>query len=318
MLLRAVTVGMAIGAGQAQPDWEDHFEWGMDERKWEPELSQTGGGNNEFEMYVNSRLTTEVKNGVLHLKPTLTESIMEELEEAGENFVAREERWISELHQPISSDYDFEYHESVNYQFAGRRLVLPFKHVRYTSNHSNVCFDNQTDPGQMPACENMWGHRYNAMDMNTQTWASGRWPGSRCTQAGGCFHHAGDYFSVPEIENGAPQYTMLQPVASAKLRTRMVLDMRYGRLEVTAKLPKGDWLWPAIWMLPTHDIYGRKTGSGWPMNGESKNTRSQATVWLVPTVYSQVAWCWGQLTSWNLVATRPTHALALGGTIALV
>lgn len=52
--------------------------------------------------------------------------------------VAREERWISELHQPISADYDFEYHESVSYQFAGQRLVLPFKHVRYTSNHSNV------------------------------------------------------------------------------------------------------------------------------------------------------------------------------------
>ena len=208
--------------------------------------------------YVNSRLTAEVKAGVLHLKPTLTEAIMEELDEAGENFVAREERWISELHQPISSDYDFEYHESVNYQFAGRRLVLPFKHVRYTSNHSNVCFDNQSEPVAMPDCENMWGHRYllraiiigvykpvcmsirlsaslplplslslslshcvcacntlarssyNAMDMNTQTWASGRWDQARCTQAGGCFHHAGDWFQSPDIEGGAPQYTMLQ------------------------------------------------------------------------------------------------------------
>ena len=152
--------------------------------------------------------------------------------------------------------------------FAARRLVLPFKHVRYTSNHSNPCFDNVTGDAQMPDCENMWMHRYNVMDMSTQTWASGRWPEARCTQAGGCFHHAGDWFSVPEIEDGAPQYSILQPVASGKLRTRMSLDPRFGRLEVRAKLPRGDWLWPAIWMLPTHDIYGRMAGSGWPMNGE--------------------------------------------------
>ena len=267
-ILLVATVALAQQPSMPPPDWSDGFDWGLDERKWEPELSQTGGGNNEFEMYVNSRLTADVKAGVLHLKPALTEALMEELDEVGENFVAREERWISELHQPISSDYDFEYHESVNYQFAGRRLVLPFKHVRYTSNHSNVCFDNQSAPVQMPDCENMWAHRYNAMDMNTQTWASGRWPHVRCTQAGGCFHHAGDWFQSPDIEEGASQYTVLQPVASAKLRTRMILDMRFGRLEVTAKLPKGDWLWPAIWMMPTHDVYGRKTGSGWPMNGE--------------------------------------------------
>ena len=56
---------------------------------------------------------------------------------------------------------------------SGAKVAAP-KHVRYTSNHSNVCFDNQSAPVQMPDCENMWAHRYNAMDMNTQTWASGR------------------------------------------------------------------------------------------------------------------------------------------------
>jgi len=27
----------------------------------------------------------------------------------------------------------------------------------------------------------------------------------------------------------------------------------YGRVEVTAKMQVGDWLWPAIWMLPMND-----------------------------------------------------------------
>lgn len=28
----------------------------------------------------------------------------------------------------------------------------------------------------------------------------------------------------------------------------------YGRLEVVAKLPKGDWIWPAIWLLPEDQV----------------------------------------------------------------
>lgn len=28
-------------------------------------------------------------------------------------------------------------------------------------------------------------------------------------------------------------------------------------------MPKGDWLWPAIWMLPKNNAYG-----GWPASGE--------------------------------------------------
>jgi hypothetical protein len=34
-------------------------------------------------------------------------------------------------------------------------------------------------------------------------------------------------------------------------------------VEVVAKLPKGDWLWPAIWLLPEHQAYGQ-----WPASGE--------------------------------------------------
>lgn len=34
-------------------------------------------------------------------------------------------------------------------------------------------------------------------------------------------------------------------------------------MEVTATLPEGDWLWPAIWMLPVTETYGP-----WPASGE--------------------------------------------------
>ena len=55
----------------------------------------------------------------------------------------------------------------------------------------------------------------------------------------------------------------INPIRSARLRTAKSFSLKYGRVEVRAKLPKGDWLWPAIWMLPTYQEYGT-----WPVSGE--------------------------------------------------
>ncbi|EAA31490.1 glycoside hydrolase family 16 protein [Neurospora crassa] len=56
---------------------------------------------------------------------------------------------------------------------------------------------------------------------------------------------------------------MIPPVRSARLITKDTKTLRYGRVEVVAKLPKGDWLWPAIWMMPQDSTYGV-----WPRSGE--------------------------------------------------
>jgi beta-glucanase (GH16 family) len=50
---------------------------------------------------------------------------------------------------------------------------------------------------------------------------------------------------------------------SSRIRTRYKGDWKYGRFEIRAKLPKGRGIWPAIWMMPTDDVYG-----GWPNSGE--------------------------------------------------
>lgn len=34
------------------------------------------------------------------------------------------------------------------------------------------------------------------------------------------------------------------PIQSARLRTAESFHFKYGRVEVKAKLPRGDWLWP--------------------------------------------------------------------------
>jgi len=58
-------------------------------------------------------------------------------------------------------------------------------------------------------------------------------------------------------QGGTRDYT------SARLSTPNKGDFLYGKIEVKAKLPAGQGLWPAIWMLPTDWVYG-----GWAASGE--------------------------------------------------
>ncbi|TNV77979.1 hypothetical protein FGO68_gene3752 [Halteria grandinella] len=149
--------------------FEDTFDK-LDFSKWEHELTMSGGGNWEFEWYVNNRSNSYVRDGVLYIKPTLTEDAI------GEN----------------------------------------------TLRTGTV---------------DIWGGA----------------PADQCTGNNfyGCFR------SAPASGN------VINPIRSARLRTAKSFSFQYGRVEVVAKLPKGDWLWPAIWMLPKYNEYGN-----WPASGE--------------------------------------------------
>ncbi|KAJ7058149.1 glycoside hydrolase family 16 protein [Mycena amicta] len=59
--------------------------------------------------------------------------------------------------------------------------------------------------------------------------------------------------------SGNGQDSVVNPVMSARISTKDHYSITYGRVEVRAKLPRGDWLWPAIWMLPVNGT--------WPLDG---------------------------------------------------
>jgi beta-glucanase (GH16 family) len=50
---------------------------------------------------------------------------------------------------------------------------------------------------------------------------------------------------------------------SGRINTKHSAAWKYGRFDIRAKLPKGNYLWPALWMLPRDYVYG-----GWAASGE--------------------------------------------------
>lgn len=162
-------VGLAGLASAEKLIFSDDFKT-LNLKTWEHELTLSGGGNWEFEWYVNNRTNSYVRDGILYILPTMTE-------------------------------------DAIGTQ---------------TLNSGDV---------------NIWGGS----------------PADTCTSNAfyGCERNAGASGNV------------INPVRSARLRTAKSFSFKYGRVEVKAKAPRGDWLWPAIWMLPTQNQFGT-----WPASGE--------------------------------------------------
>ena len=63
--------------------------------------------------------------------------------------------------------------------------------------------------------------------------------------------------------NGLSGNVVTRDYSSARLTTQNKGDWRYARVEVSAKVPFGQGIWPAVWMMPTDSHYGQ-----WPLSGE--------------------------------------------------
>ncbi|KAG7213005.1 hypothetical protein KM043_002342 [Ampulex compressa] len=76
-------------------------------------------------------------------------------------------------------------------------------------------------------------------------------------QLGGCTS------TLPaECGRQALSYNILPPVLSARLTTKNHFTLRYGKIEIRAKFPKGDWLYPEMWLEPKYNSYGLGYSSG--------------------------------------------------------
>ncbi|XP_072051802.1 beta-1,3-glucan-binding protein-like [Amphiura filiformis] len=149
--------------------FEDTFD-SFDLYTWEHEITGGGGGNWEFQFYINNRTNSYTRDGILYLKPTLAE-------------------------------------------------------------------DTYGEGWAQYGTLNLWGSS----------------PANLCTG------HA--WWGCERSADGVNNY--VNPIQSARIRTVNSFGFTYGKVEVSAKLPRGDWIWPAIWLLPVNNGYGE-----WPASGE--------------------------------------------------
>ncbi len=103
-----------------------------------------------------------------------------------------------------------------------------------------------------------------------------------------------------------PQDTSItRDYSSARLRSKNKGDWRYGRMDIRAKLPQGQGIWPAIWMLPTASVYG-----AWPLSGEidimeAVNTNAAGANAIYGTLHYGNPWPNNKYTGANTSPTKP-------------
>jgi len=255
-ILLAMTA-TSVKAISTTPDWQENFDV-LDSRRWTREVTTAGGGNFEFQFYTDSEQNAFVKNGILHLKPGLAKDYV------------------------LTDGQSFGCGTGVG----GNKLGTPGSML----NQKTVLGCGRTDPREANtgACPVWKGEPELSCGIDAQHfWFD---LGNKCTDDGsgygmtnraGCLASSG-YF-VKKIdpkctaEPCRAYWNLMNPVTSGRISTKNASDdvggFQYGRIEIKAKIPRGDWLWPAIWMLPKNPKYRVNDPTvpanvSWPFNGE--------------------------------------------------
>ncbi len=117
----------------------------------------------------------------------------------------------------------------------------------------------------------IWADEFNGPTLNTSIWSHENGDGcpGNCgwgnneleyytDRADNLFFQDGKLIIEAKKENfSGKTYT------SSKILTRDKKPIKFGRIDIRAKLPKGKGIWPAFWMMPQNSVFG-----GWPRSGE--------------------------------------------------
>lgn len=121
---------------------------------------------------------------------------------------------------------------------------------------------------QAAAYSLVWSDEFDGTSLNTSNWTYEIGTGS----SGWGNNELEYYTNRPEnisVSNGELRITARREnyngssYTSARIKTQGLRSFKYGRIEARIKLPKGQGLWPAFWMLGSNF-----TSVGWPNCGE--------------------------------------------------
>jgi beta-glucanase (GH16 family) len=129
-----------------------------------------------------------------------------------------------------------------------------------------------TDDARAQDWEPVWSSEFEGDSLDTSKWSYQYGTGAAQGLVGWGNNELQYYTDRPEnifVEDGHLHIVAREErfgnrnYTSARIRTIDKGDWEYGRFEIRARLPEGRGLWPAIWMMPTDNVYG-----GWAASGE--------------------------------------------------
>lgn len=132
---------------------------------------------------------------------------------------------------------------------------------------TNSDFDAVDTTAPVDDWQLVWSDEFSGSSIDTNKWTFEVNCAGGGNQEQQCYTDSSDNAFVSDgslkivaqpAEDGAEK-----PYTSARLNTKYKGDFKYGRIEVRAKMPFGQGSWPAVWMMPTDEVYG-----GWPKSGE--------------------------------------------------
>ncbi|KAL6430254.1 hypothetical protein ACFW04_007762 [Cataglyphis niger] len=92
--------------------------------------------------------------------------------------------------------------------------------------------------------------------------------------------------TIPEeCSRQALSYSILPPIISARLTTKERFVLRYGKIEIRARFPQGDWLYPEMWLEPKYSTYGANYASGRVLLGMSRGNENLVNATDVSKIY---------------------------------
>lgn len=190
--------------------------------------------------------------------------------------------------QPIQTDMQIRIGYPLNGQTGGS---VGNNYVTYTfignpdaprpdvSDHEDIAIGSPTDPA-INGMDLFWQDEFNGTSLDTSKWnyETGYYitddPNSWGWGNAELEHYTNSTQNV-FVEDGKlnlkaindpksfPQDpTRIAPYSSGKINTKGKLSIQYGRVDIRAKLPTGNGLWPALWMLPEDSEYGAWAASG--------------------------------------------------------
>jgi beta-glucanase (GH16 family) len=172
---------------------------------------------------------------------------------------------VGDAHLEITENFN------IAFEYNGKEYLVPVE-IKDDDLMGSILSDEDGyyTPSSYPSMKLFWNDEFEGTTLNAESWTPELGNGCSVGICGWGNNEMQIYTDKPEnvkLDNGKLIITAIKEAGggftSARIKTENKREPKYGRIDVRAKLPKGQGLWPAIWMLGDNiDLVG------WPICGE--------------------------------------------------